>query len=429
MWRLLRAIAEQAQQQHIGLYAVGGFARDLLLDIPNHDIDLVVEGDAIALVRAIQGAYGGDMRYHAQFGTAKWLLDETVAGALGVSYADARWPTFIDFVTARTEVYEQPSALPTVERSSIKMDLVRRDFTINTLAIRLSPEPFGELLDFYGGGQDLKDGLIRVLHSLSFVDDPTRMLRAARLEQRLNFRIEPRTEELILGAISLLERVSGDRLRHEFSLILAEMEPLRALSRLDELGVLAAIHPQFRIDDWARAAFNAVRDARATPPWPSLATFDNWRLTGFALFTSRLPEAELERFGRRLQFSRVNLNHLHHARAAIALLPDLSRDLPTSEVVRLLEPLDEVGWLAAWAAAPNGLARQQITRFAREWRFVKPTLSGSDLRDITGIKPGPIYGRLLGRLRAAWLDGEISSPEEEMALLRRLLDEQASEND
>jgi hypothetical protein len=168
---------------------------------------------------------------------------------------------------------------------------------------------------------------------------------------------------------------------------------------------------------------------RANPPWPSLATFDNWRLTGFALFTSRLPEAELERFGRRLQFSRANLNHLHNARAAIALLPDLSRDLPPSEVVRLLEPLDEVGWLAAWAAAPNGLARQQITRFAREWRFVKPTLGGSDLKAITGIKPGPIYGRLLGRLRAAWLDGAISSPEEEKALLRRLLDEQASEND
>ncbi len=140
------------------------------------------------------------MRSHAQFGTAKWLPDETVARALEVDFAEVKWPASIDFVSARTEFYEEPSALPTVQRSSIKLDLHRRDFTINTLAIRLAPEPLGELLDFYGGEQDLHDGVIRVLHSLSFVDDATRMLRAVRLEQRLGFQIEPRTEELIRGA-------------------------------------------------------------------------------------------------------------------------------------------------------------------------------------------------------------------------------------
>jgi tRNA nucleotidyltransferase (CCA-adding enzyme) len=396
----------------------------MLLRVPNHhDIDLVVEGDAIELVRIIRKTHGGEMRSHAQFGTAKWMLDDSVARALSVDLAEAHWPESIDFVSARTEFYEEPSALPTVERSSIKLDLHRRDFTINTLAIRLSPEPMGELLDFYGGEQDLRDGLIRVLHSLSFVDDATRRLRAARLEQRLSFTIEPRTEELIRSALPLLERVSGDRIRHELRLILAEAEPLSILTRLQELGILAALHPDLRIDDWVRATFRAVREARREHPWLSLAEFDNWMLTTFALLTARLSQPDLEQLGRRLQFSRPYLDHLHDARTAIAFLPDLCHEQLPSVVVRLLEPLDEVGWLAAWAAAPNALAREQIARFATHWRWVKPGVTGRDIQAISGLKPGPMYGVLLGRLRQAWLDGEVSTAEEENGLLLHLLKE------
>ena len=145
-------------------------------------------------------------------------------------------PESLDFVTARTEFYEHPTALPTIEQSSIKQDLHRRDFTINTLAVRLNPDRWGELLDFYGGTQDLEDGVIRVLHSLSFVEDPTRILRAARFEQRFHFRIEPRTEQLISDAVGLLERVSGERVRHELELIMAEAEPERVICRLAEMG-------------------------------------------------------------------------------------------------------------------------------------------------------------------------------------------------
>lgn len=420
MWRLIHAIAQQAQAINVGLYVVGGFVRDLLLGQPNVDVDLVVEGDAVEMVRRLQHVYGGDIRSHAQFGTGKWLLDESVARALGVDFAAAGWPPFVDFVTARTEFYDEPTALPTVQRGSIKLDLQRRDFTINTLAIRLSPEPLGELLDYYGGEQDLADGVIRVLHSLSFVDDPTRMLRAVRLEQRLNFRIEPRTEELIRSAIPLLDRVSGDRIRHEFALILAEMYPLRALTRLEHLGILAGIHPDLRIDDWVRSAFYAIQYARQHPPWPSLVEFDNWMLSTFSLLTSRLPQPELERLGRRLQFSRRYLDHLHDARTAIARLPLLGQPQPPSKVVELLEPLDEVGWLVAWAAAPDAAARDAITQFAREWRFVKPTLTGHDIQALTGLKPGPVYTMLLHELRVAWLDGLIAAPEEERALLLRL---------
>ncbi|MCZ7541874.1 MAG: hypothetical protein M5U29_18565 [Anaerolineae bacterium] len=346
-----------------------------------------------------------------------------MARALGVDFASAGWPPFVDCVTSRTEFYDEPTALPIVERGSIKLDLQRRDFTINTLAIRLSPEPLGELLDYYGGEQDLADGVIRVLHSLSFVDDPTRMLRAVRLEQRLNFQIEPRTEELIQNAIPLLDRVSGDRIRHEFALILAELHPLRALARLERLGILAGIHPDLRVDEWVRSAFYAIRYAREHLPWPSLDAFDNWMLATFSLLTSRLPQPELERLGRRLQFSRRYLDHLHDARTAIAHLPLLSEPLPPSRVVELLEPLDEMGWLVAWAAAPEATPRDAITQFAREWRFISPTLTGHDIQALTGLKPGPVYTSLLRQLRAAWLDGLVTTPDDERAFLLALVHE------
>ncbi|HML21060.1 MAG TPA: CBS domain-containing protein [Aggregatilinea sp.] len=421
LWTLVEVIAQQAQDRHVGLYVVGGFVRDLLLDQPNVDIDFVVEGDAIELVHSIQQAYGGDMRSHAQFGTAKWLPDEAVAAQLNVEYSSADWPASIDFVSARMEYYEEPTALPTVQRSSIKPDLYRRDFTINTLAIRLAPEPFGDLLDFYGGEQDLRDGVIRVLHSLSFIDDPTRMMRAVRLEQRLGFTIEARTAELIHGALPLLDRVSGDRIRHELALILAEAEPLRALARLERLDILAQIHPDLVIDEWVRASFYALRYAREHHLWPSLGAFDNWMLTAVALLVGRLSQPEVESLGQRLMFRRLYLDHVQDARTAIAHLPALSEPLPPSAVVALLEPLDEVGWLAAWAAAPTAQARRAIEQFAREWQFVRPSIDGRSLRALTGLKPGPAYGPLLRRLRAAWLDGDIDSAEDEQALLERLV--------
>ncbi|MCP4594831.1 MAG: CCA tRNA nucleotidyltransferase, partial [bacterium] len=169
-------------------------------------------------------------------------------------------PSSVDFVTARTEFYTYPTALPQVERSSITQDLHRRDFTINTLAIRLDPDHWGELVDFYGGEPDLRAGIIRVLHSLSFVDDPTRMLRAARLESRMGFHLDPRSEELIADALPLLKRVSGDRIRHELELIFREAEPERALRRLEELGVLQHIHSRLRCDRWLQAKYRAIRE-------------------------------------------------------------------------------------------------------------------------------------------------------------------------
>ena len=206
---LLKTIARAAHEQRIAIYIVGGFVRDLLLDRPGLDFDLVVEGDAISLAKSLARAYGGRVTSHTRFGTAKWLLadiPEELTNELALEWQNAQprqpqatdklnangddLPASIDLITARTEFYTHPTALPTVEQGSIKLDLHRRDFTINTLALRMDGRHYGELHDYWGGLNDLKNGLVRVLHSLSFVDDPTRMLRAVRFEQRFNFEIE-----------------------------------------------------------------------------------------------------------------------------------------------------------------------------------------------------------------------------------------------
>jgi len=421
--RLVRAVGQQAQAMGLGLYCVGGFVRDLLLSRPNTDIDLVVEGDAIALVRTLVERYGGAMRKHTQFGTATWILDAQVARTFG---GGQDWPDTLDFVTARTEFYENPTALPTVEQSSIKLDLHRRDFTINTLAIRLAPEPFGQLLDFWGGERDLRDGRVRVLHSLSFVDDPTRILRAARFEQRFGFRIEERTLGLIEGALPLLDRVSGPRLRHELELILVEARPELVLRRLQDLGVLARLHPDLAADDWLFAAYEALRQARQSPPWTlkeMTDSRDGWMLALFVVLCCRLTAEAAERIGQRLQVKRQALDEMANGvKTYRERLPALADWQKPSTVVRLLGGLSDVGLVVAWAIAPTYPARQQIVRYVTEWKAVRQSLTGHDLRAL-GVQQGPVYGRLLRRLRDARLDGEVQTPDEERALVLRLLAE------
>ena len=200
---------------------MGGFVRDLLVERPSIDFDVVVEGDAISLGKAVSKKYGGRVATHQRFGTAKWQIADIrdrLAEKLGNEYGQkvdaCEFPDTLDLVSARREFYTHPTALPTVERGSIKLDLHRRDFTINTLAMRLDGNHYGELHDYWGGLADLHTGLVRVLHSLSFVDDPTRILRAIRFEQRFGYKIGDRTLELLTAALPLLDRVSGDRLRH-----------------------------------------------------------------------------------------------------------------------------------------------------------------------------------------------------------------------
>ena len=224
-----------AQELGFKIYAVGGFVRDILLARPNLDIDLVVEGDGIRFARELAKVRQGRVKEHQKFKTAV------------VVFPDGQR---IDVATARLEYYEYPTALPTVELSSIKLDLYRRDFTINALALNLTPGHFGQLMDFFGAQRDIKEKVIRVLHSLSFVEDPTRILRAVRFEQRFSFRIDGQTLKLIKNAVqlNLFAKLTGIRLAHELQIILGEENVLENLNRLQDLKLLAAIHPQLNQD-------------------------------------------------------------------------------------------------------------------------------------------------------------------------------------
>jgi tRNA nucleotidyltransferase (CCA-adding enzyme) len=432
---LVRHTGQTAQAMGLSLYVVGGFVRDLLLGQPNTDIDFVVEGDAIALVKRLSSELGGETRSHARFGTGKWLLGdgvwERVCREAGLPAPDnlgpnGDLPRTIDLVSARTEFYAHPTALPEVERSSIKLDLHRRDFTINTLAIQLDQAHLGRLLDFWGGLRDLERQAIRALHSLSFVDDPTRILRAARLEQRLGFRIGPRTEELIRLAIPMLEKLSGDRVRHELEFIFAEPRPEDVLVRLDGMGALATLHPDLRADDWLRGAYAALRRAQTQTLWPELADLPNLEVPYFALLTRNLSKQELRQVCKRIKVQRKTVEDLAATRDMLKLLASLSEPQRPSALNTALYLFNDRVLLAGWAAAPSEVARSHIERYATTLRHIQPRTDGQALIEI-GLKPGPQFGAILGELRNAWLDGRVTDEAGERALLDTLLTSKQTE--
>lgn len=420
---LLRLAGAAADDLGFPLYAVGGFVRDLLLGKPNFDVDLVVEGDGVAVAKTLAARYGGRIRSHKRFGTAKWILPptgNTAAGAastlateLGVTES-AFLPASLDFVTARTEFYAEPTALPTVERSSIKLDLHRRDFTINTLAICLTPERWGELLDFYGGERDLQEHLIRVLHTHSFVDDPTRILRAVRFEQRFGFQIEARTVELIADSVDLLERITPARVRHELELIFAEPRPEQALRRLDRFGVTTYIHPELHSDDWVTSRFEALRASLPADRSHYPAQLDQLY---FALWTYRLPASTIPELDLRLNLMRSTITLLENLQEAKRHVHELKRpDLKRSQICRILQPTSEATRLLLPIATASDVVLDYVMLYDQDLRFVRPLTDGRDLKKM-GLPPGPLYRDVLDAARDGWLDGTISSKEEEKALV------------
>lgn len=435
LWQMVLAISETAAELNLPLYFVGGLVRDLLLGKAPTDLDMVVEGDAIRLGKMLAQRFGGQMRSHKRFGTAKWLLDEAVWTAvlqrekkkiqetgdlrLVNAYLQNLPPT-IDFVTARTEFYTEPTALPEVTHGSIKLDLHRRDFAINTLALRLDGAFLGQLLDFYGGQQDLAQGIIRVLHSLSFVDDPTRILRAVRLEQRLKFQIEPRTLELIADALPLLDRVSGARLLHEIELTLQESEPTAALARLAELDVLDHIYEGLVWLPETAVFFQHVPQFWQEPPWSGWLADESPLFIYFALWLAALPEAAQRGAMKRLRVRKATKADVLACARLRREWVSLPATLKPSEVVKLMRPYPVRVLLVGRILLAGQPAAALIERYLQEWRGVKTAVTGDTLREM-GLKPGPQFGIWLEKLLAARLDGAVSSEAEERALLNQLL--------
>ncbi|MCG3139925.1 MAG: CCA-adding enzyme [Anaerolineae bacterium] len=387
---LVQNAAHTARALGYSTYLVGGFVRDLLIGEANLDLDLVVEGDAIQLAHALAKQYGGRVHAHARFGTAKWLLEEKAL--------------HLDFATARTEFYEYPTALPDVERSSIKLDLHRRDFTINAMALCLDPERYGALFDPYGGEQDLMRGLIRVLHNLSFIEDPTRILRAVRFEQRFGFHIEPRTVQLIDDTRNLLSQVSGQRVRHELDLLFNEQEPERALMRLQALGVLPHLHPALQADNWLAEKFRALRESHAPTP-----------LLYLGVLAYRLRTSEARALSKRLKLT----NDENEILVQVVTLRLLERQLNNpqlapSRVVELLERFDDAALAVFAIATDSAQAQTFVDRYRAEWRQVHAELNGNDLKAL-GLTPGPAFREILSALRAQRLDGLLETRKQEEA--------------
>lgn len=433
---LLELVGQEVDRMSYAVYVVGGFVRDLMLDAPDGsaptlDVDIVIEGDAIAFAHRMRELYGGRVIEHKRFGTAKWQLthrerptkvDRLLAGLdMPVVEGAALLPTHLDFVTARTEFYTEPTALPTVQQSSIKLDLHRRDFTINTLALALNPDRWGELLDFWGGLADLRGGWVRVLHSLSFVDDPTRILRAVRYEQRFGFRIEPRTLELLSDALELLDRVTPARIRHELERILQEDAPEKALVRLDRLDILRQLDPDLCVTPVLSEQFIALRRLLATSDVdPDLRAEPVERLYWAILADPLGPEVHA-RLQRRLGLRGETQKLMRDVATLRAAVPVLANSLARpSEIVLALEDVGPVVLALASLLHPDEVVQAHLAQYRTVWQTVRPELDGTDLRRL-GVPRGAIYREILRELRARRLDGTIHVREEEEALVRQLI--------
>jgi len=425
---LIKMIARYAYEQHAPAYIVGGFVRDLILKRPSLDFDIVIEGNAIEVCEAIAGDFGGKMTSHSRFGTAKWRIDgicDSLAKALSsdtVNIHGTDLPASLDFISARTEFYNYPTALPTVERSSIKLDLHRRDFTINTLALRLDGTHYGSLYDHWGGLHDLQRGVLRVLHSLSFVDDPTRMLRAVRFEQRFGFHIEPRTLELIDEARELLATITGQRIEHELDLILSESEPEKMLARLEQLNLLSAIHPELGWNTALNAALHKVLNATPGKEWQLDDEINGSTLRvclGYLCWFSKTPQAALKGIAKRLRFSKTLLKILLETTRLNSELAAL-KEKSTSEITYRLDTAQDITLYFLFLTTEDADIQEMLLQYKHDWQNIRPVTTGDTLREIN-IPTGPLYARVLTALRSAWLDGEIHSVEEEDILLKQLL--------
>jgi tRNA nucleotidyltransferase (CCA-adding enzyme) len=414
---LLVEAGEMAEDMKYSVFAVGGFVRDILLGTANLDIDLVVEGDGIAFAEAFSRKHGGRVRSHGKFKTAVVILPDGQR---------------VDVATARLEYYEHPAALPTVELSSIKMDLYRRDFTINALAVHLNPSQFGRLVDFFGAQRDIKERLVRVLHSLSFIEDPTRILRAVRFEQRFNFGIGGQTERLIKNAVGLdmIHKLSGSRIFNELVLIMEEKKAPQCLRRLRDYKVLRSIHPSLKLTPTAE---NLVEESEKILSWYRLLYIEpepeNW-LVYFLALSEKTEEEEILSILGRLNLTQRRIREFTSLRSDIKekhyrLRRWLRGERLMSKLNFILEPLRVEGVLYLMARNSDEEMRKSLSTYLTRLKDREPEVGGEDLKKM-GLEPGPVYAEILRKIKAAMLDGVAESREEQLALADELVGDHAS---
>jgi len=404
---LLRQIGEAADAIPCNAYAVGGFVRDVYMRMVNLDIDIVVEGDGVAFARSFADMHGYAVKVHKKFGTAVITIDDGLK---------------IDIASARLEFYEKPAALPTVEWSSVKLDLYRRDFTINTLAVRLNKQHFGQLIDFFGARRDIKEKQIRVLHNLSFVEDPSRIFRAIRFEKRFNFKISKLTRSLIENAVTsdFLIKMSGKRIFSEIKLLLKEERVRTLIKRLNDFDLLKYIHP---VVTYNQSVNRLMKNIESVMAWYDLLYLDKNCEKWFVYFLGvidRLNGDEAEQLLRRCDIKRSHAAAIMIAKErGMYVLLELSKNkkIGKADIYRLLHdiPLDVSLYLMAKSGRLQ--TKKAFSIYFTQLQHVRVHLTGKDLKKL-GIEPGKRYRQILDSVQDAVLNDKVSGREQELDFVR-----------
>jgi len=409
--RILRQVGAVSEELKCSIFAAGGVVRDLLLGYDNIDVDIVVEGDGIALASIVAERMDAKITAHHKFGTAELIFPDGFK---------------LDVATARVEYYEYPAALPQVESSSLRQDLYRRDFTINAMSVSLNQADFGELVDYFGGREDLHYGLVRVLYNLSFVEDPTRILRAVRFEQRYKIQIEPQTLKLLKDAVKqkVLQQVSNDRLWDELYHIMLEPEAGKMFARLDVLQVLPQVLPgvtYWEVQPVLKGINKSIKILKEwgindhADPWlPMLIAVLHWSSEEVAeqiCIKYSLNKKQTEKVLATLKGWREALRKIWKDPESNKI-SDMARiilDLPRESYPLLITLLDEE-WM-----------KERFKDILKAIKENKPLLSGKYIKSL-GYKPGPIYRDALTELWRVRLDGLVTSEEEEKKFLNNYLE-------
>ena len=378
------------------LFLAGGAVRDLLLDKPVWDVDLVLEGDAMSLAADLAKGEDAKITLHKPFLTA-----------------NLTWPDLsLDLTTARLEKYARPGELPTVEPGTLEDDMSRRDFSINSMAVSLNDDDNGQLIDYCGGLDDLHNKLVRILHENSFIDDATRMWRAVRYEQRLDFKLEAGTEILLKRDLAMLDTITGERIWYELERVFGEELPEKVLTRAEEIGLLGYLDPDLRAEGRLQTWFDNAR-RMSLPRNPGTHLY-------LALLTFNLNDRSLGNIIKRLKVTRAIVQTLHETHELKARHDALSVEpLKPSAIYGILKGFSEDAVRANLIAGDSEKASRNIRLYLEKLRYVKTALNGDELIAF-GIKQGPSIKTMLGQLLDARLDGEVSSREDEVRLLRQI---------
>jgi len=406
---LICLVQDVASRSNMPVYLVGGFVRDLILGVKNLDLDIVVEGDGISFAQELAGCLNAKLTRHRRFGTATVIAKSHK----------------IDIATARREFYPAPAHLPVVEAGNLKDDLSRRDFTINAMAISVSREGFGKLIDFFAGESELRNKKIRILHNLSFIDDPTRILRAIRFEQRYSFRIEPETLKNLREAVRLkmLERVEPQRIRDDLILMLKEKKPLKEIRRLKELAGFSFISPCILISKKALLFLQSIEKEinRFKKIYPQRRQLDTW-LIYFTALLEALSIKDIKVIFKKFVFRKGEEKRmLGFKKIDRRFIRRLGQGkIKPSEVFNLLEPLSYEAIILLKAKYKSCLIQRRIENFFEIYNGMQIFVSGHDLRRL-GISPGPYYQKVFTKVLNAKLDGRVKTKEQELRLIKELI--------